>query len=174
MKALILKAFNSGIAWALAINFCIDETVAALAFDPIEGVVIGIACFGKLALVAHELNAPKHVIQEIVHIQHELQLLQLQQGGPMAACTTTHKISSTVQGPGVCCAALGASGLTPAVGVRIAAVNSAGKCIVCEIKSSTSAKHPGALVFKRGKSHVVGSAVSCPSSSGGCCALVGA
>ena len=87
------------------------------------------------------------------------------------ACVTTHKTSTTAQGPGVCCAALTASGLTPAVGVRIAATNRLGKCIVCEIKASTSKKSPGTLVFKRGKSHVPGSTVSCPTSQEGCCAL---
>jgi len=90
------------------------------------------------------------------------------------ACVTTHKTTSTVQGPGVCCAALTASGLTPAVGVRVAAVNKLGKCIVCEVKASTSPKHPGTLVFKRGKANVPGSTVSCPSTSEGCCALAAA
>lgn len=90
------------------------------------------------------------------------------------ACVNTHKVSSTVQGPGVCCAALAASGQTPVVGLRIATVNKLNKCIVCEIKASTSVKHPGALVFKRGKAHVPGSTVSCPSASEGCCALMAA
>lgn len=94
-------------------------------------------------------------------------------GGGNVACVTTHKVSSTAQGPGVCCAALSASGLTPTVGLRIAATNSAGKCIVCEIKASTSKKNPGRLVFKRGKSQVPGSTVVCPTSSQGCCALAG-
>jgi hypothetical protein len=87
------------------------------------------------------------------------------------ACVTTHQTSVRTQGPGVCCAALSASGLTPTVGLRIAAQDKLGHCMVCEVKSSTSRKHPGALVFKRGKSNVPGSAVSCPSSSIGCCAL---
>jgi len=100
-----------------------------------------------------------------------VQWIEAQLGGTNVACANTHKTSATVQGPGVCCAALTASGLTPAVGVRVAAVNKKGKCIVCEIKASTSVKHPGALVFKRGKAHVPGSAVSCPTSQEGCCAL---
>lgn len=87
------------------------------------------------------------------------------------ACANTHKISTTAQGPGVCCAALSASGLTPAVGVRVAAVNSAGKCIVCQVKASTSKRNPGHLVFVRGKSSVPGSTVSCPTTQEGCCAL---
>lgn len=92
---------------------------------------------------------------------------------PNMACATTHKTSSTVQGPGVCCAALSASGLPPAVGVRVVAQNKLGKCIVCEVTTSRSPKHVGQLVFKRGKASVPGSSVSCPSTSEGCCALIG-
>lgn len=92
-------------------------------------------------------------------------------GGNMAACSDTHKTSVQTPGPGKCCAALEASGLTPAIGVRVTAVNSAGKCIVCEIKASTSKKNPGALVFKRGKAHLPGSQVSCPTTTEGCCIL---
>lgn len=89
------------------------------------------------------------------------------------ACATTHKVTSNVQGPGPCCAALSASGLAPAVGVRVVGTNKAGKCIVCEITTSRSPKHPGMLVFKRGKASVPGSNVSCPSTAEGCCALIG-
>ncbi len=92
-------------------------------------------------------------------------------GGTTVACANTHKTTALVQGPGVCCAALAASGSVPVVGLRLPALTKKGKCFVCEVKASTSVKHPGALVFKRGKSHVVGSPVSCPSSSEGCCAL---
>lgn len=93
---------------------------------------------------------------------------------PTVACATTHKTSTIVQGPGKCCAAYAAAGFTtPAIGQRVVAVNSAGKCIVCEVKASTSPKHPGLLVFKRGKSVVPGSNVSCPSTAEGCCALLG-
>lgn len=95
-------------------------------------------------------------------------------GGGNVACANTHKTSVTTQGPGVCCAALVASGLTPVVGLRVAAVNKKGKCIVCEVKASTSPKHQGQLVFKRGKAVVPGSNVSCPTSAEGCCALAGA
>lgn len=94
-------------------------------------------------------------------------------GGSNLACVTTHKVSSTAQGPGVCCAALSASGQTPVVGLRIATTNKNGKCIVCEVKQSTSKRNPGALVFKRGKAHVPGSTVSCPTTQEGCCALSG-
>lgn len=90
----------------------------------------------------------------------------------MPTCTNTHEVTSQVQGPGVCCAALAASGLKPAPGVRVAATNKDGKCFVCEVKASTSKKNPGALVFKRGKNQVPGSQVNCPSSSHGCCALL--
>lgn len=87
------------------------------------------------------------------------------------ACANVHKVSTTAQGPGTCCAALAASGQTPVVGLRVAAINSKGQCFVCEIKSSTSKKNPGIMVFKRGKSHVAGSPVSCPTTQEGCCAL---
>jgi hypothetical protein len=90
------------------------------------------------------------------------------------ACANTHTVSTLTQGPGVCCSALAASGQTPVIGLRIAARNRAGKCIVCEIKASTSRKNPGVMVFKRGKAHVPGSTVSCPTSQEGCCALVAA
>lgn|SRR5216684_3544933 len=123
-------------------------------------------CF---TLLATELEAYPPVRELVIRFYNSLF-----GGGSNMACATTHKTSTTVQGPGVCCAALSTSGLTPAVGVRVAAVNSKGACIVCEIKASTSKKHPGALVFKRGLNHVIGSQVSCASASGGCCALVGA
>jgi hypothetical protein len=95
-------------------------------------------------------------------------------GGAPMACANTHKVSTNAQGPGVCCAALSASGLTPAPGVRVAAVNSAGKCIVCQVKTSTSKKNPGRLVFVRGKAQVAGSTVNCPTTQEGCCALAAA
>jgi len=85
-------------------------------------------------------------------------------------CADTHRTSTKVQGPGICCAALAASGLTPAAGVRVPATNSVGKCIVCEIKLSTSKKNPGKLVFKRGKACAGGTCL-CPTSTGGCCEL---
>lgn len=99
--------------------------------------------------------------------------LQRLKGAFPMACATTHKTTTTTQGPGPCCAALSASGLTPAPGVRVVATNKSGKCIVCEITTSRSPKHPGVLVFKRGKASVPGSSVSCPSTSEGCCALIG-
>jgi hypothetical protein len=92
-------------------------------------------------------------------------------GGGNVACATTHTTSIKTQGPGVCCAALAASNQTPVVGLRIAATNKLGNCIVCVVKASTSKKNPGVLVFKRGKAHVPGSPVSCPSTQEGCCAL---
>jgi len=94
-------------------------------------------------------------------------------GGSSMACTPSHNVTTKASGPGVCCAALSASGVAPAVGVRVAATNSKGQCIVCEIKASTSKKHPGTLVFKRGAASKPGSQVSCPSTSQGCCALTG-
>jgi hypothetical protein len=57
--------------------------------------------------------------------------------------------------------------MAKAVGTRVATTDAKGRCIVCEIKASTAKKHPGALVFKRGKSMGL-----CPTSSGGCCALL--
>lgn len=87
-------------------------------------------------------------------------------GGNKMACSTTHNVTSKVTGPGMCCKALAASGQAPAVGVRVAATDSKGKCVVCEIKASTSRKHPGQLVFKRGKGGAL-----CPTSTGGCCIL---
>lgn len=84
------------------------------------------------------------------------------------ACVTTHNQTSKVQGPGVCCAALGSQ--TPVIGLRFGATDKNGKCIVCEIKASTSKKNPGAKVFKKGKSCANGTCI-CPSSSVGCCSL---
>lgn len=80
------------------------------------------------------------------------------------ACANQHKTSTIVQGPGVCCAALGSQ--TPTVGLRFTATNKLGHCIVCQIKASTSKKNPGALVFVRGKSLGL-----CPTSNVGCCSL---
>jgi hypothetical protein len=54
----------------------------------------------------------------------------------MPACTPTHKTSQLVQGPGVCCAALGASGITAiGPGTRVAATDKNGKCFICEVKN---------------------------------------
>jgi len=94
-------------------------------------------------------------------------------GTSTVACTTFHTTTSKTQGPGVCCAALTASGQTPVAGLRIAATNSKGNCIVCQVKVSTSKKNAGKLVFVRGKSVVAGSTVVCPTASEGCCALSG-
>lgn len=91
-------------------------------------------------------------------------------GGSNMPCVNTHNVTSKAQGPGVCCAALSKSGQAPRVGLRIAATNKLGKCIVCEIAASTSKKHPGRLVFKRGAACDNGTCL-CPSSSGGCCEL---
>ena len=173
LRALARELFNSRLAWAIAIRVCLVETLDAFALNLAEGVVIGLLCFGKLLVVARELNAPPAVQAQLARIHRTLQEIQLSQGGSKMACATTHKVSSVTQGPGVCCAAFAASGQAPAVGVRVAAVNKLGKCIVCEIKASTSKKNPGALVFKRGKASVPGSTVSCPSTQEGCCALIG-
>jgi hypothetical protein len=80
------------------------------------------------------------------------------------ACSNTHNVTTKAQGPGRCCAALGTQ--TPVVGLRFATTDIRGKCMVCEVKASTSPKHPGRLVFKRGKGGNL-----CPTSAGGCCAL---
>ena len=85
------------------------------------------------------------------------------------ACANMHTQTSRVQGPGTCCAALAASGQAPAIGVRVAATSKTGKCFVCQVVASTSKKHPGALVFHRGKSLGL-----CPTVSEGCCALAAA
>lgn len=98
----------------------------------------------------------------------------LKAGGRNMACATTHKTSTVVQGPGPCCAAYAAAAFpTVQAGQRVVATNKAGKCIVCEVKISTSKTHPGVFVFKRGKASVPGSTVSCPSTAEGCCALLG-
>lgn len=83
------------------------------------------------------------------------------------ACSNTHNTTTKTQGPGVCCAALGAN--TPTVGLRFAATDRNGHCFVCQVAASTSKKNPGKLVFKRGKSLGI-----CPTSSSGCCALASA
>lgn len=88
------------------------------------------------------------------------------------ACANTHKLSTTAQGPGVCCASMPA-GVTPTVGERWAAKDKKGHCFVCEIKASTSQKHPGRLVIKRGKA-CEGNVCLCPTSTGGCCRLLAA
>ena len=88
------------------------------------------------------------------------------------ACANYHTTTSKVQGPGACCAGLAASGMPAQVGTRFAVTiqtKSGPQCRVCEIKASTSKKHPGALVFKRGKSLGL-----CPTVSEGCCQLAAA
>lgn len=87
---------------------------------------------------------------------------------PNPVCVNTHSATSLVQGPGMCCAALAASGQAPHIGLRIAARDKRGKCVVCEIAASTAKNAaPGQMKFKRGKS-----AGLCPTSRHGCCALL--
>lgn len=143
--------------------------IALILEELIAGTITAVAAYTALQNLGYN-PSPGLTINQLIAFVRAL----VSGGGGTVACANTHKVSSTAQGAGICCAALGASGLTPAVGVRIAAVNKANKCIVCEIVPSRSAKHPGTLVFKRGKSHVPGSAVSCPTSQEGCCALAGA
>ncbi len=151
-------AAHEGITWLNSFLLCL-----ALAVDGQETAAAD--CFIKL----FEEAKAEPLLEKVAN-----ELISFFGGGLNMACTTSHKTSTTVAGPGVCCAALSASGAVPTVGLRLSALNKLGKCIICEIKASTSVKHPGALVFKRGKAQVIGSQVSCPSSSGGCCALVGA
>ena len=80
------------------------------------------------------------------------------------ACANTHNLTQKVQGAGKCCAGLGSQ--TPVLGLRFGAIDSKGKCFVCEIAQSRSIKHPGKLVFRRGKGGTI-----CPTSTGGCCSL---
>lgn len=87
------------------------------------------------------------------------------------ACANTHSVTTHAQGPGRCCASMPAG--TPTIGMRWATTSRTGKCIVCEIKASTSQKHPGRLVIKRGKS-CEGTTCLCPTSVGGCCRLLAA
>jgi hypothetical protein len=91
----------------------------------------------------------------------------------MAVCTPSHS-GPRVPGNGACCTALATAGVVPVVGLRLQAVDKSGHCFVCQIAQSTSTKHPNQLVFRRGKSHVAGSQISCPTSAIGCCALIGA
>ena len=83
----------------------------------------------------------------------------------MAACVNTHNVTTKTQGPGICCSHMPAG--APHVGMRWAATDKKGHCFVCEIKASTSQKHPGQMVIKRGRS-----AGLCPTSVGGCCRLL--
>jgi hypothetical protein len=83
------------------------------------------------------------------------------------ACANTHKVSSTSQGPGTCCASMPAG--TPHAGMRWAATDKKGRCFVCEVAVSRSVKRAGELVIRRGKS-----AGLCPTSVGGCCRLLAA
>lgn len=86
----------------------------------------------------------------------------------MPACTPTHTQSQRVSGPGVCCSALMASGITAvSAGTRVQATDKNGKCFICEVKVTKK----GQLGFKRGKSSQPGSAVNCPTVRQGCCAL---
>lgn len=81
-----------------------------------------------------------------------------------AACVNTHKVSSAVQGPGVCCKTMPADVRAhPAPGERWAATDKRGKCFVCEIKTNKD----GSLGFKRGKS-----AGLCATTKHGCCSLL--
>jgi hypothetical protein len=162
---------NSNPAWLAAFGeVCLAAIESAIEADLlVVAATEFLVCSAKLLVEFALLNRNK-VVKELVT---EFQAVLHRGGNPMA-CATTHKTSTTTQGPGVCCAAFSASGLAPAVGVRVAAVNKLGKCIICEIKASTSKKSPGTLVFKRGKAQVPGSTVSCPTSQEGCCALTGA
>lgn len=139
-------------------------------------------------IVTEEAAAVLAALGSLLHVWETLGLLEegardirqafnclrdLITGSNSMACASTHNVSSRAQGPGVCCAAFSAANLTPAVGARVAATDSKGHCFVCEVKASTSRKHPGQLVFKRGQSQKAGSNVSCPTTQNGCCSLLG-
>jgi hypothetical protein len=98
------------------------------------------------------------------------------------ACTTTHRVSNKVQGPGKCCAEVSAGRLVLPPGTTSLPVynpgddlrnifphsqvtDAAGHCATCLIVGSKSAKHPGRPVLK-----YVRGGPGCPTSSG-CCAL---
>lgn len=87
------------------------------------------------------------------------------------ACVNTHSVTTRAAGAGRCCSTMPAG--TPHVGMRWATTTRANKCMVCEIAASTSAKHPGRLIIKRGKSCEGGTCL-CPTSVGGCCRLLAA
>lgn len=137
--------------------------------------VVGPVCAAAARFVAFtvqnsiQCNAFASAIGELVAAQLASICSTTNPGGPPMACVNNHKVSSTVQGAGTCCSALSKSGIAPAVGVRVAATDSKGKCFICEIKASTSPKHRGSLVFKRGKAS--GPGASCPTSQQGCCIL---
>lgn len=85
------------------------------------------------------------------------------------ACVSSHQVSTTAAGPGICCAAMPAGVRAhPTVGERWAAKDKKGHCIVCEIALSTAKNAaPGQLKIKRGKAGQL-----CPTKSHGCCALL--
>jgi hypothetical protein len=152
-----------------AVAATLVEAVAAFAVDNVPvGLGLLVAAYGEAKLFS--VSAANAINNAIACVRSFFGV-----GGGNMACSNTHKVSSTAQGPGVCCAALAASGLPAVVGQRVAATNSKGQCFVCEIKISTAKKAaPNTLVFKRGKSHVPGSNVSCPTTTEGCCALAAA
>jgi hypothetical protein len=85
-----------------------------------------------------------------------------------AGCVSTHRTSTEVKGPGICCGSMPAGvRADPKDGDRWATKNKKGECIVCELAPSTS-KHasPGQLKIKRGKAGQL-----CPTKQHGCCAL---
>lgn len=105
-------------------------------------------------------------------------------GGANVACTTTHRVSSNVQGAGLCCQAVQSGLLTPPpkgttlpvytpgsastlpAGRITVVTDAAGHCASCMIVGSASKKHPGRPVLK-----FIRGGPSCPSATGGCCAL---
>jgi len=152
IAALAKRILNSTAAWAASIKFCIDECAEFLPEGEIAGVVVCLACFGKLALIARELNAPRPIINEIVHIGSQLQALQLSQGGSIMALAslTTPPVCAT-RGPqhkGICCAALTQLGATVAAsGFQYTSCSGRTVCMKCGVGTSTSVKHPGRAIF---------------------------
>ena len=95
-------------------------------------------------------------------------------------CASTHKVSSTVQGAGPCCAAFqayrdGHPGWAPLAGQAVRITDSRGNCRICQLTPGKG-KNAGRLVIKRGKNAVPawgvdGQVQACPP-GGGCCALL--
>lgn len=96
------------------------------------------------------------------------------------ACNTTHRVSTKVQGPGLCCQQVTNGSLVLPPGTttlprytsggelnfpHVQVTDSAGHCATCMIVGSSSVKHPGRPVLK-----FVRGGPGCATSSG-CCAL---
>jgi hypothetical protein len=187
--AQFMNIVNSTPAWLVSSAGCLTIIQDALDVGAWEAAVgEGLLCFAKLASAFIEFNKDL-VVQDLNTLFSIFE--NFFGGNGNMPCQTTHKVTSKVQGPGLCCAQVGVGLTPPPPGTtlpqyiagqadagqipagRIVQVTTApttthpnGLCGSCMIVGSASKKHPGKPVLK-----FVPGGPTCPTAGTGCCAL---